>query len=595
MENLLKKVKIVAAASILLMGVTACSSGGNNEGNAGKASNTGNNAASTDTASDTDSATKEPYKIEVLSQLANFAGEQGGWYGKILKDKFGLEMSITAPNLAGGAAKFATLMASGDLGDLVVFGNDGQEYRDAIKAGLLLDWTKDGLLEKYGKDILANVPEAIEKNKKNFGGGTAVYGVGHDASNMPAGPSEGNTMTYQLDMRWDLYQKLGSPKLTKMEDILPLLKQMQELEPKSDSGRPTYGISMWADWDGNYMTLGKQFATMHGYDIGDGFNQGSLLEIAAHEDKFQGILDENSYYLRTLKLYYDANQMGLMDPDSLTQKFDDVVNKFKDGQVLFSWFPWLDSSYNTPVHTDAGKGFQMVGFEEQKIYSYGFSPYGSNRIWAIGSKAKHPERIMEFINWLYTPEGVMTMINGPEGLTWELKDGKAVLTDFGKLALKDNSQQVAAEFGGGTYKDGAPQINNTTLKTSTINPDTNEPYDWNMWKSVLEDNPNPVEKSWRETTGALTPKELLTKNNQLAVNNPISTTEAPAVMDSMLEQKLSQVGTVIKEHSWKMVFAKDENEYNKLKNAMIEKSKGLGYDEIIDWQVEQTEKVFALR
>ncbi|MBD2867640.1 ABC transporter substrate-binding protein [Paenibacillus sp. IB182493] len=589
-----KKAIIVAAASILLLGVTACS-GGNNGGNAGNKGNAEGNAGSTNANAPADSGQREPYKIEVLSQLANFAGEQGGWYGKIIKDKFGLEANITAPNLAGGAAKFATLMASGDLGDLVIFGNDGQEYRDAIKAGLLLDWTKDGLLEKYGKDILANVPEAIEKNKKNFGEGAAVYGIGHDASNMPPGPSEGNTMTYQLDMRWDLYQKLGSPKLTKMEDILPLLKQMQELEPKSDSGRPTYGFSMWADWDGNYMTLAKQFATMHGYDIGDGFNQGSLLEIAAHEDKYQGILDENSYYLRTLKLYYDANQMGLMDPDSLTQKFDDVVNKFKDGQVLFSWFPWLDSSYNIPEHTDAGKGFQMVGFEEQKIYSYGFSPYGSNRIWAIGAKAKNPERILEYINWLYTPEGMMATANGPEGLTWEMKDGKAVLTDFGKQALKDNSVQVPEEFGGGTYKDGGPKFNNSTLKPSSINPNTNEPYDWNMWTSVLQDNPNPVDKSWREATGALTPKDLLVKNGQIALNTPISTTEAPAVMDSMLSQKLSQVGAIIKEQSWKMVFAKNDAEYDKLKNEMIEKAKGLGYDEIIDWQVEQTEKVFALR
>ena len=203
-------------------------------------------------------AAKETYQIEVLSQLSNFAGTQGGWYGKVLKDKFGLELNITAPNLAGGAAKFATLMASGDLGDIIAFGNDGQEYRDAIKAGLLLDWTKDGLLEKYGKDILATVPKAIEKNKKNFGDGKAVYGVGSEASNMPSGPSDGNTMTYQVDMRWDLYQKLGSPKMTEMEDILPVLKKMQELEAKSDSGKPTYGLSLWGDWDGNYMTLAKQ-------------------------------------------------------------------------------------------------------------------------------------------------------------------------------------------------------------------------------------------------------------------------------------------------------------------------------------------------
>ena len=55
---------------------------------------------------------------------------------------------------------------------------------------------------------------------------------------------------------------------------------------------------------------------------------------------------------------------------------------------------------------------------------------------------------MEFINWLYTPEGMMTTLNGPEGLTWEMKDGKAALTDFGKKAMRDSSQQVPAEFGG---------------------------------------------------------------------------------------------------------------------------------------------------
>jgi putative aldouronate transport system substrate-binding protein len=589
MSKTLTKVKLVAAATVLMMGVSACGNA-ENAGNAGTNAD-GNAAAGVGNAN----AAKETYQIEVLSQLSNFAGTQGGWYGKVLKDKFGLELNITAPNLAGGAAKFATLMASGDLGDIIAFGNDGQEYRDAIKAGLLLDWTKDGLLEKYGKDILATVPKAIEKNKKNFGDGKAVYGVGSEASNMPSGPSDGNTMTYQVDMRWDLYQKLGSPKMTEMEDILPVLKKMQELEAKSDSGKPTYGLSLWGDWDGNYMTLAKQPGSIYGYDLSDGFNEGTLLEISANEEKYQGILDDNSYYLRSLKFYYDANKMGLLDPDSMTQKFEDVVNKYKDGQVLLSWFPWQDNAYNTPNHTDAGKGFAMVGIGAQKIYSYGYSPYGYNRVWAIGAKAKHPERIMEFINWLYTPEGMMTTLNGPEGLTWEMKDGKAALTDFGKKAMRDSSQQVPAEFGGGTYKDGAGQINNYTLKATTTNPNTGEPYDWNMWSSVLKGNPNPVEKSWREATGALTPKELLMKNNQIAVNNAVSSTEAPVVMDTMLSQKLSQVGAVIKEYSWKMIYANDDAQYDQLKKEMIEKAKGLGYDEIINWTVVQTKKVFELR
>ena len=116
-----------------------------------------------------------------------------------------------------------------------------------------------------------------------------------------------------------------------------------------------------------------------------------------------------------------------------------------------------------------------------------------------------------------------------------------------------------------------------------------------MWSSVLKGNPNPVEKSWREATGALTPKELLMKNNQIAVNNAVSSTEAPVVMDTMLSQKLSRVGAVIKEYSWKMIYANDDAQYDQLKKEMIEKAKGLGYDEIINWTVVQTKKVFELR
>lgn len=44
-----------------------------------------------------------------------------------------------------------------------------------------------------------------------------------------------------------------------------------------------------------------------------------------------------------------------------------------------------------------------------------------------------------------------------------------------------------------------------------------------------------------------------------------------------------------------MIFAKNETEYNNLKDTMIKKSKGLGYDEIINWQIEGAKKFFELR
>ncbi|UJF34864.1 type 2 periplasmic-binding domain-containing protein [Paenibacillus hexagrammi] len=576
-----KQRSIAAGTIALFLVLTACSSSGGEQSTAAP-SNTGSEASSASPGA------QPEVTIKVFSMLANYAGDQPGWFAKLMKDKFNAKLNIIASNLAGNQQKIATMMASGDLGDLVVFGSNGQDYQDAIKAGLLLDWNKDGLLQKYGQNIMKYAGQAVDANKQQFGGGEHVYGVGHDVG-VGTGPSEGADMTFGPDLRWDLYQKLGSPKIEKFEDYLPLLKKMQEMEPKSDSGKPVYGFSLWSDWDNDFLTLAKVTAQLYGYQEGDGFNPGDLILVSADKaNDYQGMLDENSYYMQGLKFYFDANQMGLLDPDSLTQKFSDVQNKMKDGQVLFSLFPWVDNVYNTPDHTSKNKGFKLVPFENEKIFSYGLSPYGGVRVWAIGSKAKDPARVMQILDWLYSPEGVEEANFGPKGLTWDIKDGKPYVTDFGWKALPANAESVADQYGGGNFKDGMNQINNSTLKISSINPETGEPYDYQIWNSTLNYNADPVTKSWREAMGVLTPKEYFVKTNKIAVNTPPFTGKAPATEPSDIKQKRSEVGKAIKTYSWKMVFAKNESEYNSLKQELLKKAKGLGYDEVVKWELDQT-------
>jgi putative aldouronate transport system substrate-binding protein len=583
-----KKWSALALLICLALVISACSgnTGGNAKPTAAPTTEGGESPPS--------DAPREELTITVFSMLANYAGEQPGWFAKMLKDKFNIKLNIIASNLAGGQQKIATMMASGDLGDLVVFGSNGEDYQDAIKAGLLLDWNKDDLLNKYGPDILKNASQAIEANKTQFGGGTAVYGIGHDIGSGD-GPSEGADMTFGPNLRWDLYQRLGSPEINTLDDYLDILKQMKELEPKSDSGRPTYGLSLWSDWDGNYMTLAKVIGQLYGYQDGDGFNPAGLLLTSVNSDEWQGVLDEDGYYFKGLKFYFDANQAGLMDPDSLTQKFSDVSNKFQDGQVFFSHFPWLSNVYNTPENTSAGKGFMLVPFKDEKVMSYGLNPYGGVRVWAIGSKAKDPGRILELINWLFTPQGIMESNYGPQGLAWDIDaNGKPFVTEYGYKALPANTEPVPEEYGGGTFKDGTNQINNTTLRTSLINPETGEPYDYNLWESVLNHDPDPVTKSWREAMDALTAKDYMVKNDLIAVQKIVFTGSTPTTPPATIQQNISEIGKVINEYSWKMIFSKNEDEYNKLKAQLIQKANGLGYEDVIKYEVDlATKTVFA--
>jgi len=592
MKKKTKKSLLVLLSTVLLLSMLAACSSKNNDP---QPTTTPKNPGTTPEVEATEPK-RDEITIDVFSMLSNFSGEQTGWFAHVLKEKFNVKLNIIASNLEGGGdIKFQSMMASGDLGDLVVFGDTDSKYLDAIAAGMLLDWTKDGLVDTYGKNMLQYAPKALEKNKAQFGGGTSIYGIGNEVGPESDGPSEAQELNYHPNLRWDLYEQLGRPEINTMEDYLPVLKDMQELQPKSDSGKPTYAFSMWSDWDGNMMMNTKAWAGMHGYEEGDGFNPGGFTLVSADSEDVQGILDEDSYYMRGLRLYFDANQMGLVDPDSITQNFDEAVNKMRDGQLLFSWFSWFDDAYNTPERMAEGKGFHLVPFNEERSFSNGFNPYGGNRVWSIGSKAEHPERVMEIIDWLYSPEGNMTANYGPEGMIWELKDGKPVLTALGEEAFPSNKTPIPAEFGGGVWDDGRNQINNTTFKSTMINPDNGDPYDQSLWTSTLAKNPTKLEENWRAAMGASTAVEWFVKNNKIAVQKAIYTGQPYVEMSDDLKQKQGQVASVIKEYSWKLIYANDEAHFNKLKDEMINKAKGLGYDDVVEFNKEQHKVVFELR
>src|SRR5690606_13737441 len=92
--------------------------------------------------------------LDVFSMRSNFSGEQPGWFAKVVKDKFNIKLNIISSNLEGGGdVKFQSMMAGGNLGDLIIFGGTDSKYLDAIEAGMLLDWNKDGLLDQYGKNL----------------------------------------------------------------------------------------------------------------------------------------------------------------------------------------------------------------------------------------------------------------------------------------------------------------------------------------------------------------------------------------------------------------------------------------------------------
>lgn len=515
--------------------------------------------------------------VDVYDEFANYQGLQSGWFAKIVKDKFNMELNIIAPNVAGGGdTLYQTRSAAGDLGDLILVGTGNGKLNDIVSSGLLLDCTD--LMD--GKDIVKNYGDAIDATNELVSEDGMWAFPNSVSSNAATTPSEALEPTFGPYIRWDYYAKLGYPKMADMDAFLDVMEDMQELARQEEGTDDIYAFSFFKDWDGTMMNNAKQPACMYGYDeIG-------FVLAKADGSEYQDIVASDSIYNDVLKLFFEANQRGLVDPDSTTQNYDTWSTKYTNGKTLYCPWPWVGQSlYNTAEHKAEGKGFMFAPVDDMKIFSYGCCPVGNTqKVIAIGSQAEDPQRLADFIDWLYSPEGVeinqqANNCAGPEGLTWEMVDGKPVKTEFGEKALPTNEVEVPEEWGGGNWKDGISALNFEAVSRVDIDPNTGEAYDWTLWDSTIENTTSPLEEDWRAHMGANTTMEYVQNNNILMVA-PGSDYTTPEE-DSNITTVRGQCKAAVVDSSWKMIFAKDQAEFDKYLSEMQKTVKGLGYEDVL--------------
>lgn len=526
---------------------------------------------------DTKDAKEKTLTIDVFARNANYQGLQSGWFAKVIKEKFNIELNIISQNISGDSI-YQTRSAAGELGDIVCL--DADKMKDCVDAGLIYDLSelaKDSEVLKPFEEGAVALSEYFGTEDKIYAYPTNASGVAKntDAAQVRNGAPENGFYT-----RWDYYYELGAPEIKDMDDILAVCKQMQDAHPTSDSGKTAYAFSLFPDWDGDWMTCAMKYAIMYGY----GQNCGFVNYKANGEDYFV-LDDDDGIYYKALDMYFKANQMGMMDPDSSTQSFDDLNAKVADGAAFNSPFPIYQ--YNTPEHVTEGKGQVFVPVGDMDYAPLGHSVHGQGGTMALGSTVKEPERVFEFFEWLNSEEGMMLTFAGPEGLTWEEKDGKPYLTEFGKEALQGGDPQnipVPEEWGGGNFSDGGNRIVSSIVYKMDTNPAYNEPYDPSMWSTTMEENRTKIDEQWTETFGTQWPLDYVKEKNAL---HPMPGNSFRKPQDpGDIKTKRSECGEVIKEYSWRMVFAQDESEFDSLWQEMKGKIKGFGYEDVVAYDME---------
>lgn len=575
---------LVSALAGSLVGCSGSTTSSTTTGTDTTADNSKTESAATETAATTEADTDtaeidlsdiipdETVTLNVYSQLANYEGEQIGWFAQIMKDKFNVKLNI----ISNGDGVFDTRMESGDLGDIVLFGSDGEEYTRAYSNGMLLDWNEDDILSDYGPHIVEYMQEALDKNQEISGG--TVYGFGHDVASSAGQYAD---FDYHPDVRYDLYKAVGSPEINDLMDWVDVLKAMKEAEPASDSGKETYGVSLFKDWDGNMMMFAKATATNF-YGL-DEFYFG-FYDAATGE--FEDCLKEGGHYEECLRFYNKLYQEGLLDPDSMTQGYDGCMEDYQDGSAFWCIFSWMGAAqYNTQEHLDAGKKMLPVAAKNQNTLVYGLNPTGSNRVWTIGANTQYPELCMAIIDYLATPEGRLEYEYGPKDVCWEyLDDGSVELTDFG-LQCKElgnpEEMEMPAPYSG-LWKDGCPQMNNTTWSLNTVIPgnDKGQTFNFKYWDKYLSLDVDATEQQWRDDMGVDSYRDYMSQF-KYTISKPH--TYAESIKSDELSTVWEQVKMCVQNGSWQAVYAKDDAEFDSVMEQMRADADSYGYQDCVEW------------
>lgn len=555
-----------------------------------------NTETSPDDTTDNTIEDQEVVTLTVYSQWSDLGsgndGELQGWMAEVLLEKLHVKLDIRYISDIESVPEDADIICWDSFyseWNAAVESGEMLGWNSAIESGELLDWNEDDLLARHGSYIMEHFTKALAYSAGLNDG--IVYGIGSDcAENIEDVEVLGNTWC----LRWDLYEKLGCPSVRDLDEYLVMLEKMVQAYPENESGDKTYAMSLDnikdAYWSANCLAMSYFGYCEHGFGLYDP-------ETGAYHD----CMEENGPYVQALKFMNALYQKGLLDPASRSQAYAESYEKLKAGQVFFCIFE--GESYNKKENMDQNRMMLPIIPDEASPVQAGIDTTGrfSGKMWSISANTEYKERCMDVINWLYTPEGVLTSYYGPQGLCWDYDaDGYLYLTDFGNQCWKDGNTEMPEAYSGTTFYDGCLMVqgDDYTVSIYATNPDSphGENYNCVCWKLMQAEPFYEIQNTWLEEYAKADSVWIYLKERgnytvlpRLELSGGFSETQ----LTEQDEEMRSRVEEIIKEGSWDAVYAKDDEEFARIISEMTENAKKAGYDQCIEVYRKDAESRYA--
>jgi putative aldouronate transport system substrate-binding protein len=316
----------------------------------------------------------------------------------------GVEVKIeSVPSSDYDEKKKILLSTGGDLPDIIrVFSDDAKEYGPA---GVFLELTQYNHLTPTMNEIMEKeVPEF----KKILVEGKLYY--------FPSTKRHFNTYGTVPIIRTDIMKQLGFSNPDTFDDLYQILKKMKDEYPESYpwTSRGTSSLISAAAY-----SMGSGTSMYYDADIDGGrYIYGPTMP------EFKEVLEYFS------KLYAE----GLIDPDYAVNSTSIMIEKMSTGK---SFFYYDNGSFVANIiaalksddpNATAGtfpvlknsKGIRRNWLYETHEIGVGF---------AVSAKTKYPERVVKFMDWMYTDEAADLTNFGIEGVHYTKENGEYKISE----------------------------------------------------------------------------------------------------------------------------------------------------------------------
>ena len=396
----------------------------------------------------------EPIVITWLMQGDNNVAEDNEMI-QYLNQKLGIDLRITYVSKTDYDTKLNTLIAGDQLPD--IFKTEGLIAEELKDAGKLLDIAP--YLPEYGKDILASYEE----------GELAELGI-NDADSVYALNSKAGLYVGNFHFRKDWLAKVGKEVPTTLDELYDVLKAFTIDDPDGNGANDTYGYTAQMDtaktWEHIFAAYGIP------YEQNITLEDGTVTRYVKHPN-----------YLRAIEFLRKLYQDGIMDPDFAAMTWVEYAEKLWNGEIgIFgfqsvgpcnNWFPGR-YTFDYPEKVEDLFVFAHIAHADTGLPTGGVKPYAKTPSYGavVSSACKHPEKVVELLNYMYyTEEGQTTTYMGVEGTMFNWTDKDNGKYERVGVYADDTIHRAAGAYvyntsGGWTIQNAETRTMNTYTQTS---------------------------------------------------------------------------------------------------------------------------------